>query len=840
MWKLPAALLVVMMAACCLGQVRAAPLPAPGSPERLLDWRWLARAPEGSRVTLSGKEELEARDGKFVLLALTGAGVLDHVILRDGEASLSLVADGRPLWEGKMGSLATSPEGTAPLFPGPIFSAGASFYHLLAPVGFRSSLLVLTDKADLWRYVSYRSFPDPAAVTPADPDPTGTYAQGLQAAAAAWKAPTDVYNSTVTPPAREERRAFTAPAGGRATALDLTDAGEITHLEFHLIPPLTGSLRELVVEVYYDGAAEPSLRLPVTDLAGMPHPWPNGRWDFLSGTLASGLRYPWQEPSRVDHPEAQVYCNLPLPFARGLRVDLVNRSDQRMFAGWVRAVVAPAPEGAGVGRLCGTRLVVPLTGEGTAPLITLPGPGQIVGLGLFTTGSAVYPPAQLKGASWVALDGAAPLRSVGLVPLWMAGGYGGPYMLAPVWNHARLEPGYVGVRRDFVADPLPFEREAAFGYDPGEDCTGAPTSATVIALWYRYGDAPYAAPALPAHAEALPYVTHVKPERVAPVKGAIQVAALEAEDLANWATVQGGEVAVAEDPDHNYHASGGKYLTIRADKIGDYVDFLLSFPASRYFALGQVCLSGPVGGYTHTNFELGFLSREAAQQPPIMPRPGTDFTYSVLGGAPTNLGAFIIRNKGYRRDVVDHYAPQLNPAPEGEGVMRFVRRGPGATMIRFDQFWLYQPPPTLPGWHEFEEGLLPACGGDLTASLPLTGRVEWSGWGALKLAGTEGGQAMLSALAVSEVGEPQELHLSGSLAPGSGTWQVAVAGSTTPPVTLAPGQEANKVQEWILPVAGLSLPGPVGLEITYSLPVNADKSTPPKESQLFLDAWTVK
>ena len=55
-------------------------------------------------------------------------------------------------------------------------------------------------------------------------------------------------------------------AGARATVLKLEGSGEITHLAFELIPPLTGSLRQVVVELYYDGAAAPSLRLPLTEL----------------------------------------------------------------------------------------------------------------------------------------------------------------------------------------------------------------------------------------------------------------------------------------------------------------------------------------------------------------------------------------------------------------------------------------------------------------------------------------------------------------------------------------------------------------------------------------------
>ena len=813
----------------------AAPLPPPGSPERLVDWRWLARAPQGKRVTLTGKEKLEAREGKFVLAAVEGPGVLDHLILRDPQAVLSIEVDGRPLWQGKVETLVTPPAGSTPLFPQPVFSAAPSFVHLLAPVGFHTSLRVLTDKEDLWRYVSYRTFANPAEVSVANPEPGGAYARGLQAVAAAWKVPMDTFNAKADVPARARSADVTVGAGSRATALNLRESGEITHLEFHVVPALTGSLRELVIELYYDGAKEPSVRMPLTDFVGLPHPWPNGRWDMFNGTLAAGVHYPHQESGR-NYRDVTYYSNLPMPFAGGLRVDLVNRSRKTAFAGTVRAAIAPLKEDRGVGRLCGTRLTAPIVEGNQEPLLVLPGPGQVLGLGLFCTGNDLFPPAQLKGASWVALDENSPLSGPGIVPLWMAGGYGGPASAMPVWNHPRLEPQYVGVMRHFPTDPLSFGRKAAFGYDPGPDLAGAPTSATVIALWYQYGDTRYAAPPLPDHAEALPYTTFVKPDWVVPEKGAELTATVEAEDLAAMATAYGGEALAVEDPEHNYHVSGGKYLAIRADKIGDYTDCVVPMPASRYFVLGQTCLGGPVNGRWDVNFELTFLSREAASTPPAGPPPGANFAWSVLGGAPRNLSVFII-GFGNRRDSVDFYPPQLNPAPDDDGVFRFICRGPGATMIRFDQFWLYMPPPTPEDWHEFEELALPTCGGDVTASLPLTGRLEWSGWGAVQLAATTAGKATVSDICTAIATAPKELQLTGSLGPGGGAWKIAVIGSAAPPVALTPGKDGNEVVKWTVPVAGLNLPGPVTMGVTYTPPQGVDKLP---QSQLYLDGWTVK
>ncbi|HEY3417709.1 MAG TPA: hypothetical protein VGM23_12565, partial [Armatimonadota bacterium] len=769
-----------------LGGMTAA-LPLPGSPERLVDWRWLARSPEGRRVTQVSKDPLEAYAGKYLLLEVNQPGVLDQLILNDPTATLIITVDNKPFWQGTVNTLVNPPTDGTTLLPPPIVCAGAGMYHLLAPIGFRTSLRILTDKGTLWRYLSYRMFRDPAAVLPADATSNGVYAQGLRAAATDWKVSPANFHSAALPPAREVSGKFTVGAGASTTALDVPGGGEITHLEFQVVPPLTGSLRELVVELFYDGANEPSLRVPLTDLVGMPHPWTNGRWDMLSGTLAGGIRYPTHAENYTVRLEYVLYFfNLPIPFATGLRLDLVNRSTRLAFSGTVRAVVAPAPEGRGVGRLCGTRVIAPIGGDAAVPLITLPGPGQLAGLGLFCTGNDYSAPAAGNGASWLTLDGVPPVKSPAIVPLWLSGAGSS----LPIWNHPRWESQYVGAMRYFLTDPLPFEREATFGYDPGSDRTGAPTNATVIALWYRFGDTPYVAPPLPAHAEALPYVTRGIPS---PVKGAQVATAVEAEDLVPLATAHGGEVLAVADADHNYHASGGKYLTIRVDALNDYTDLVLPFPTSRYFAIGSVCLTGPVNGRYDVNFELAPLSRQAALLPPSVPSTGANTTYSVLGGVPMNYPVFILGTLGYRRDSGDYCGPVLNPAPDSDGVLRYICRGPGATMLRFDQFCLFTPPPTAEGWQEFEDGPLPDCAGDMIAMLPRTGRYDWSGWGAVTLTATRAGTATVTGLRSTGPAHPNTVRLTGSLPPDDGSWTVTVHGSTSPAFTLTPGKDANQV-----------------------------------------------
>ena len=80
-------------------------LPLPGSAACLTDWRWLARPPQGERhvvAQLPGQPKLPECEGGFLLLEASGPGVLDHLLVADGGATLALLADGRKLWSGTM------------------------------------------------------------------------------------------------------------------------------------------------------------------------------------------------------------------------------------------------------------------------------------------------------------------------------------------------------------------------------------------------------------------------------------------------------------------------------------------------------------------------------------------------------------------------------------------------------------------------------------------------------------------------------------------------------------------------------------------------------------------
>jgi len=819
----------------------------PGSPETLMDWRWLARPPVGERHVISdawAKEKLPATDGGFLVLEAAGPGVLDHIWTTKSPARLSFWIDGEPFWSGSLGDADQKGDALG-IVPKPLVFAAAGQCHWLAPVGFARSLRIVCDKPELERYVSYRTFPAGTRVVVADADLNEAYVKGLVEAAAVWKRSGFGLHENVREPNREVRQEFVLPVRQHVTALEVSNSGEVIAVEFHINPALVGTLREVLVEVYYDGQTAPALRLPITDLVGVPHPWPEGRWGAFNGDVAAGIRYPWhiREP-RFYYPEVTFHLNLPIPFARGLRIELVNRSETTRFAGFTRAIVAPlvADRAEKAGRLCGTRTLNPVTtSPEPKPLIEIPGPGRLVGLSLFMTGNDRWPKAVHNGTVAATLDERT-ITGHGLIPLWLHGIYGG-YSAGAIWNHPRLEGSFVGCTRHFLTDPLPFERTAIVGYTPGADAAGAPKEAAAVALWYRYDREPYAAPPLTDHAEPLPHTDYpaLRPARLGPDKRESRVGWWsEAENLLPMAAAHGVEVREVEDAAHNYHPSGGRYLLMIAEQAGNYVDCTVRMPQSRYVAVGWNVLWGPNRG----TYEIDLLSHGERRSPPRFPQGLDFFAGRAIGSVPMKAPISLGQSLGLRRDPGTEFTPPLlNPAPDGRAVLRFICQtkpmDSNTYLLKLDQLRLDMPPPAEPGWHEFEDMPAASTTGQMTARLPKYGRFDWSGWGALILSGRPGGKAIMrTKIAVTSVAVSR-LRLRGSLAPEQGAWQLRVVDGET--VNLTPGENSDDVIEWTVPLDGLSLPGPVELEIICRAPgKKAPRQHQPPDAELALDAWTVR
>lgn len=846
--------LVAVQVACCLLPLVVfgadADLPPPGSPRALVDWRWLARPATSERRILSDprdQRKLEPTGDQFLLLRVTGPGVLDHIWTSYSKTALAIAVDGKPLWSGSLAEPAAGGAGNAvSLFPKPLCFAAAGMLHFLAPVGFRSSLEILADREAFPHFVSFRKLPPETSVFQAEASIDSEYARLLREAADLWRQGGAELGGRRDSEGTEVTGEFVLPAQSRRIVLEQSGSGEITRLEFRLNPALVGSLREVVVAVTYDGNEQPSLRLPLPDLAGVPHPWPIGRWHAYNGTLAAGIRYPHTLRSpRFLYPETTVHFNLPIPYAKGVRIELWNRSPKVRFAGSVTANTLPLPDSqaTNVGRLCGTRRIERLTAQPeTQPILAVPGPGKWVGLGLFSTGCDRYPPAVRHSLCSLSIDGADPVSGPGLVPLWFQGIYGGSATGQPIWNHPDYYDQYGGVMRHFLTDPIPFRGTTEIGFALGPEAAGAPNRMTAVALWYGFGPTPYAAPSLPDRAALLPHSSFTQWERG---RAGPQLAWLvEAEDLVPMAVVNGGSIRTVEDVDHNFHPSNGRYLQVVADQPGDYVDFPVRLPHTRYVSIGTLTLWGRNLGV----FEFDLLSGAQGETTPEFQQGDAFYLGRVLGSAPMKAPVFTGHSLQFRRDsAVEYSVPFLNPAPDDVGVLRFVcrskPRGSSAFLLKLDQVALKMPSPSEAGWHEFECGSMPDLKSDhfVQSRLPKYGRSDWSGWGALEISARKGACAVVRALIPHSVANATAVIIKGCLGPDHGGWEVGVTGAQTASTSLEPGQDGKQIQQWSIPLDPVTFPGAIELRITCTADGRKRKGRQaPPNAKLVLDAWTIK
>jgi len=97
-------------------------------------------------------------------------------------------------------------------------------------------------------------------------------------------------------------------AGGRVVLADLAGPGTLRHIWMTFPPAPPEAMRSLVLEVFYDGAEEPSVSVPCLDFFASPH----GRPAAFDSALVSV------------HEGRGFNAYFPMPFRRRVRVELTN------------------------------------------------------------------------------------------------------------------------------------------------------------------------------------------------------------------------------------------------------------------------------------------------------------------------------------------------------------------------------------------------------------------------------------------------------------------------------------------------------------------------------------
>jgi hypothetical protein len=293
-------------------------------------------------------------------------------------------------------------------------------------------------------------------------------------------------------------------AGERVVLADFDGPGTITHIWLTVAsarltaPP--GFLRAQILEVFYDGASEPSMSVPVPDLFGAVH--------GVTSSYASAL-------TAVNDGRGFT-LRIPMPFRRHIRIEYENGSDELAILYYqADALLGPIPDDTGILHVAFRRENPTIEGRDFVIDEGLRGPGRYLGC---TGGVRVLDDRHWwgEGEVKVFLDGEPTPTICGtgtedyLDSAWGLGAFASPESGAPL---VRVRPGareprsehqLIGFYRWHLSDPIVFSRAlrvtvqqigSAF-FRAGEDAEYAAFRASVTVAGRGWIDRGLSPPAL--------------------------------------------------------------------------------------------------------------------------------------------------------------------------------------------------------------------------------------------------------------------------------------------------------------------------------------------------------
>ena len=250
--------------------------------------------------------------------------------------------------------------------------------------------------------------------------------------------------------------------GERVVLADLEGPGTVRHLWLTVPPAPPEQTRALALEVFYDGAAEPSVSVPLVDFFGLPH----GRPVHYHSALTSC-------------PEGRGFNSyLPMPFDERVRIEMTNHGavDSVLYF-QVDYTLEPATDRSRSYLHVAFRRQNPTILKDDFVIVDgLEGPGRFLGCNVgvrVLDGGIWYGEGEVK----IYRDGDGDLPTIcgtGLEDYvgsaWGMGRFDGPYAGAPlivgppgtVTGPDTLpsgQPAFVGFYRWHLPDPVMFERD---------------------------------------------------------------------------------------------------------------------------------------------------------------------------------------------------------------------------------------------------------------------------------------------------------------------------------------------------------------------------------------------
>jgi hypothetical protein len=241
--------------------------------------------------------------------------------------------------------------------------------------------------------------------------------------------------------------------GGESVVLaDIEGPGTLNHIWLTVPPAPPERLRALILEVFYDGADEPSISVPVLDFFGCAHGRPV---EFHSALTAV-------------HEGRGFNSYVPMPFGQRIRIEFRNAGERSTLLYFqIDYTLRPSlPAGSGFLHVTFRRQNPTVLRDDFVIADGLEGPGRFLGC---VVGVRVIDPADWYGEGEVKvyLDDDSDLPTIcgtGLEDYvgtaWGMGAHAAPYGGAPlvVTDGSGPNPDFVGFYRWHVPDPIVFRR----------------------------------------------------------------------------------------------------------------------------------------------------------------------------------------------------------------------------------------------------------------------------------------------------------------------------------------------------------------------------------------------
>ncbi len=400
------------------------------------------------KYSFVGKEE----DGSLILADLKGPGCIYRIhtptptdetieFYFDGEPAPRLSLPYRSLFTGER-----------PPFVRPIVGSGGGGYYSYVPLPYRKSCkVVLRAKHTQFYDLNYATYPEDAPVETFDPDAAAKDARNLEAAAAVLRGgrAADLTAYNVPAGSKVERHSFDVrlEPGKAATLWETNRPGRVAGIRLGPAGALEGKEREILLRISWDGENAPAVLCPAGDFFG-----------YAWGKSAAG-------GCLVGTHENVNYCNLPMPFDRSAKIELVSLRESGPAAA-VRGevIAADAPRRPWEGKFYAVwRRENPTTIGKPFTFIDMKGRGKIVGLILQAQGMRSGSTPFFEGDDQTTIDGELAVHGTGSEDFFNGGWYDVPDR----WDGPMLRPlsgclayqkhlGRTGAYRFMVGDAYAF------------------------------------------------------------------------------------------------------------------------------------------------------------------------------------------------------------------------------------------------------------------------------------------------------------------------------------------------------------------------------------------------